>query len=223
MGKKAIDSFKMRNRRSPSGEEVDDIRTWVATNKEVNMVKFKLSVISDSDEAEEKGAEKKNEKLLVTPVKKKKDAARFNVYFDDSAINQNTETALKWFVRFNNRAPTKLEMSGIESFIQTDKSELIECSFDISSFDISEADDSFDDDSKEDGDRLVKMKASKSIKKKTSTKYELDFADKSRANGDVKQAMKWFERFNGRSANKEEQARISSFVKADQEQTIDID
>merc|ERR1712228_557312 len=162
-----------------------------------------------------KGAEKKNEKLLVTPVKKKKDAARFNVYFDDSAINQNTETALKWFGRFNNRAPTKLEMSGIESFIQTDKSELIECSFDVSSFDISKAADSFDDDSKEDGDRLVKMK--------TSTKYELDFADKSRANGDAKQAMKWFERFNGRSANKEEQARISSFVKADQEQTIDID
>jgi len=221
--KKAIDSFKMRNRRSPSGEEVDDIRSFLATNKEVNMVKFKLSVISDSDEAEEKGAEKKNEKLLVTPVKKKKDAARFNVYFDDSAINQNTETALKWFERFNNRAPTKLEMSGIESFIQTDKSELIECSFDVSSFDISKAADSFDDDSKEDGDRLVQMKTSKSIKKKTSTKYELDFADKSRANGDAKQAMKWFERFNGRSANKEEQARISSFVKADQEQTIDID
>jgi len=220
---KAIDSFKMRNRRSPSNEEIDAIKSFLATNKDTNLVQFKLSVISDSDGMEEEKAEtKKNEKLLVTPVKKKKSAARFNVYFDDKAINeQNTETALKWFERFQNREPTKLEMIGIEQFIQTDKSKLIECEFEVSPFDISKADDLYDDDCKE--MESLKMKTSKAVKKKTSTTYTLDFADKSRSNGDAKQALKWFERFNGRSANKEEQAKISQFVKADNEQTIDID
>merc|ERR1712154_157303 len=117
---KAIDSFKMRNRRSPSNEEIDAIKSFLATNKDTNLVQFKLSVISDSDGNEEEKAEtKKNEKLLVTPVKKKKSAARFNVYFDEKS--GDTETALKWFNRFQNREPTKLEMRGIEQFIQTDK------------------------------------------------------------------------------------------------------
>merc|ERR1712207_32167 len=79
---KAIDSFKMRNRRSPSNAEIEGIKAFLATNKDTNLVQFKLSVISDSDsEQEEKAVAKKAEKLLVTPVKKKKSAARFNVYF----------------------------------------------------------------------------------------------------------------------------------------------
>merc|ERR1712217_627599 len=135
---KAIDSFKMRNGRSPSNAEVEGIKAFLCTSKDTNLVQFKLSVISDDDEAANaKAEEKKNEKLLVTPVKKKKSAARFNVYFDDKKddeISRDTQTALKWFSRFNNRKPTKLEMSGIESFIQTDKSELIECEFEVSAF-----------------------------------------------------------------------------------------
>merc|ERR1711997_814716 len=73
---KAIDSFKMRNRRSPSNAEIDAIKSFLATNKNTNLVQFKLSVISDSDGMEEEKAErKKNEKLLVTPVKKKKECS----------------------------------------------------------------------------------------------------------------------------------------------------
>merc|ERR1711933_65061 len=223
---KAIESFKMRNRRNPTSEEVEGIEAFLSTNKDTSLVQFKLSVISDEDEEEAKEKEeKKNEKLLVTPVKKKKDAARFNVYFDDKEVN--TETALKWFERFTNRKPTQLEMSGIESFIRTDKSELIECEFEVSAFDISKAESQLfdDDDSKySDEERALKMKTSKAVKKKTSTTYTLDFADKSvRESGDVKQALKWFERFNSRQANKEERARISQFVKADNEQIINID
>merc|ERR1712154_540866 len=220
---KAIDSFKMRNRRSPTSAEVEGIEAFLSTNKDTSLVQFKLSVISDEEEQEQK--KKKNEKLLITPVKKKKDAARFNVYFDDKEVN--TETALKWFERFNNRKPTKLEMSGIESFIRTDKSELIECEFEVSAFDISKAESQlFDDDDCKysDEERALKMKTSKAVKKKTSTTYTLDFEDKSmRESGDVKQALKWFERFNSRQANKEERARISQFVKADNEQMINID
>merc|ERR1712048_450685 len=220
---KAIESFKMRNRRSPTSSEVEGIEAFLSTNKDTSLVQFKLSVISDEDD--EVKEEKKNEKLLVTPVKKKKDAARFNVYFDDKEVN--TETALKWFERFTNRKPTQLEMSGIESFIRTDKSELIECEFEVSAFDISKAESQlFDDDDCKysDEERALKMKTSKAVKKKTSTTYTLDFADKSmRESGDVKQALKWFERFNSRQANKEERARISEFVKADNEQIINID
>merc|ERR1711902_472277 len=71
---KAIESFKMRNRRSPTSAEVEGIEAFLSTNKDTSLVQFKLSVISDEDD-EVKESEKKNEKLLVTPVKKKKDAA----------------------------------------------------------------------------------------------------------------------------------------------------
>jgi len=219
---KAIESFEMRNRRSPSSAEVEGIKAFLSTSKDTKLVQFKLSVISDEEEKDAK----KNEKLLVTPVKKKKSAARFNVYFDDKSLDQSAETALKWFERFNSRKPTSLEMSGIESFLQTDKSELIECEFEVSAFDMSKAeeDDSFDDDSKEAEEDLLKMRTSKAVKKKTSTTYTLDFADTTtRESGDAKQALKWFERFNSREANKEERARIAAFVKADNEQIIDID
>merc|ERR1712019_212067 len=156
---KAIESFKMRNRRNPTSAEVEGIEAFLSTNKDTSLVQFKLSVISEDEEQKE---EKKNEKLLVTPVKKKKDAARFNVYFDDKEVN--TETALKWFERFTNRKPTQLEMSGIESFIRTDKSELIECEFEVSAFDISKAESQlFDDDDCKysDEERALKMKTSK--------------------------------------------------------------
>merc|ERR1711902_388451 len=223
---KAIDSFKMRNRRSPSSEEIEGIKAFLATNKDTNLVQFKLSVISDSDseQKEEKAAvARKAEKLLVTPVKKKKSAARFNVYFADkesAEINRNKETALKWFERFANRKPSKMEMSGIEQFIKTDSAELIECEFEVKPFD---TDALYDDDSKEDvmDDRSLRMKTSKAVKKKTSTKYMLDFADGQ--SGDHEQALKWFQRFNGREANQEEQEKISQFIKADNEETIDID
>jgi hypothetical protein len=217
---RAVDSFKMRNRREPSGEEVDAIAQFLATDKQTNLVQFKLSVISDSDAPNDvvlSDAEKTNEKVLVTPVKKKKSAAQFNVYFDDKS---NKETALKWFERFNNRKPSELEMSGIEQFIGADnKSELIECEFEVSSYDESK----YDDDSKESDEQRLKMTTSKVAKKKSSTTYTLDFAGQSRLSGDAQPALQWFQRFNGRAPNKSEQAQINAFVQADSEQTIDID
>merc|ERR1712241_970093 len=86
---KAIESFEMRNRRSPSSAEVEGIKAFLSTSKDTKLVQFKLSVISDEEEKDAK----KNEKLL----------------------DQSAETALKWFERFNSRKPTSLEMSGIES------------------------------------------------------------------------------------------------------------
>merc|ERR1712154_288412 len=203
------------------GEEVDAIANFLSTDKKTNLVKFKLSVISDSDASNENETEqeakeeKKAEKVLVTPVKKKKSAARFNVYFDDKVDKQ---PAFKWFERFHGRKPSQLEQAGIEQFIKTDKSELVECEFEVNSYDESK----YDDDRKE-SEQLMKMTTSKAIKGKTFTAYALDFAEHSRESGDAKQALKWFQRFNGRMPTKEEQAAISNFVKADNEETIDID
>merc|ERR1712154_393284 len=202
------------------GEEVDAIANFLSTDKKTNLVKFKLSVISDSDASNENETEqeakeeKKAEKVLVTPVKKKKSAARFNVYFDDKVDKES----FKWFERFHGRKPSQLEQAGIEQFIRTDKSELVECEFEVNSYDESK----YDDDRKE-SEQLVKMTTSKAIKGKTFTAYALDFAEHSRESGDAKQALKWFQRFNGRMPTKEEQAAISNFVKADNEETIDID
>jgi len=220
---KAIDSFKMRNQREPSGEEVDAIAKFLSTDKKTNLVKFKLSVISDSDASNEEEAkpsvsEKKAEKVLVTPVKKKKSAAQFNVYFDDKVDEQ---PAFKWFERFHGRKPSALEQKGIEQFIKTDKDSLVECEFEFNMNSVYD-ESKYDDDYKA-SDKQVPMTTSKAVKGKTFTAYALDFAEQSRESGDAKQALKWFQRFNGRMPTKEEQVQISNFIKADNEETIDID
>merc|ERR1711977_682192 len=55
----------------------------------------------------------------------------------------------------------------------------------------------YDDDYKA-SDKQVPMTTSKAVKGKTFTAYALDFAEQSRESGDAKQALKWFQRFNGR-------------------------
>eukprot|EP01083_Nonionella_stella_P158447 515792_1 len=62
-------------------------------------------------------------KVLVTPVKKKKTAARYNVYFENDAADKehNEKLALKCFNRFNNREPTQLELAAIQQFIKSDQ------------------------------------------------------------------------------------------------------
>jgi len=133
---------------------------------------------------------------------------------------ENEAAAIKWFARFNNRKPTAIELKRIQSFVKHDKSELIECEFDVNV--------GTNDDCKsmevENDQEPVKMRTYESIKKGKSTKYTLDFVDEeSRTKGNNKHAQKWFELFNRRKPNKEEQAAISNFVKADMNQMIDID
>merc|ERR1712176_704419 len=99
------------------------------------------------------------------------------------------------------------ELKDIQQFVKHDKTDLIECEFDV--------------------DVSVGVKTSGVQEKKgKSTKYNLDFADdEARTKGNEQQAAKWFEIFNKRKPNKEEQAQIANFVKADmeKEEVIDID
>merc|ERR1711997_837882 len=139
---KAIDSFKIRNRREPNKLELFSLQQFITTsNKDTSLIQFKLSQVDNGDDSDnnEYDEEEKEEilatkskqttpsKVLVTPIKKKKSAARYNVYFNDenkSKQNRNKKLAIKWFKRFNDRNPTEQELNGIQQFVNADKSEL---------------------------------------------------------------------------------------------------
>merc|ERR1711997_1422569 len=141
---KAIDSFKIRNRREPNKLEIFSLKQFITTsNKDTSLIQFKLSQVDNGDDSdnneydeEENLATKSKQttpsKVLVTPIKKKKSAARYNVYFNDenkSKQNRNNKLAIKWFKRFNDRNPTEKELNGIQQFVNADKSELTECEY----------------------------------------------------------------------------------------------
>eukprot|EP01084_Bolivina_argentea_P097391 175073_1 len=148
------------------------------------------------------------------------------MYLDDEFdVTKNEKIAIKWFSRFNNRKPTKEEQENIKQFVKADKSGLTVCNFNVAIN---------DDDCKdtEEDDKMFKMKMKKKsiVKKNNSTKYTLNFdGDNEKEDGDTKQATKWFKRFNNRNPTKDEQEKIKSFIKDDQDtitsvvDTIDVD
>jgi hypothetical protein len=249
---RAIASFRLRNKREPNAVEIAKIKRFISTsqNAATNLVQFKLSVVSDDDVEDAvipRDEEEKDEivraggytrggrggvagkapttpsKVLVTPVKKKKTAARYNVYFDSASKSdedKNEKQAMKWFQRFNNRKPTELELAGIRQFIKADKSQLTECEYEVPVFDGDDRKDTEEDD-KVVG--LRRMKQNSVIKKgNKATGYTLDFKDE-RENGDEKAARKWFQRFNNRKPTASEVDKIRQFIKADNDDTVDID
>eukprot|EP00488_Nonionellina_sp_1-RS-2012_P003557 TRINITY_DN75_c0_g1_i1.p1 TRINITY_DN75_c0_g1~~TRINITY_DN75_c0_g1_i1.p1 ORF type:complete len:257 (+),score=81.01 TRINITY_DN75_c0_g1_i1:1081-1851(+) len=221
----AIASFKMRNKRDPTSIEMHRLKKFLKIEKETSVIEFKLSQREQKYERQQTEPRERKEsvlmhsKVLVTPVKKKKFAARYNVYFEDDEVDQekNERMAIKWFKRFNNRQPTKLESAGIKQFIKSEKTQLTELEYDVPIADDckqTELDDAI----------LKKLKTDCVVKKKLSTKYTLNFDDKQeRQNGDEKQANKWFKRFNNRDPTQFEQENIKQFIKADKTDTIDID
>ena len=267
---KAISTFKLRNKREPNLIEINKIKQFITPKPTNNLIEFKLSVISDSDNEDIDGdinvdhdVEEKQDvlitttkthisksskigpttpsKVLVTPVKKKKSAAKYNVYFDHTdELNQkkNEEQALKWFKRFNHRSPNELELAGIKQFVAADKSQLREVEYDVPvdlkdlmvDTNVDDRKDTEEDDSKETSTMMktkkLKFKEKNIVKKDNrSTKYTLNFDDEDeRVGGDKQQALKWFKRFNNRQPNKDEIEQIEQFVQADaDEMTIDID
>eukprot|EP01084_Bolivina_argentea_P020916 38852_1 len=225
----AIKSFKMRNNRQPTKFEINRLKNFLSTNNKTTLVRFKLTVIDDDDDEEEDDDEKKSEipkqksktistRLLVTPVKKKKNSAKFNVYFKDKFDANKTENqAIKWFERFNNRKPNKIELNLIKQFIKSDNEELKEYEYDIP---IS------DDDSNNYIMKKINYETdiNSVVEKRSSTKYTLNFNDQTeRKNGNKKQAIKWFTRFNNRNPTEDEKQNINQFIQNDDQDTIDID
>jgi len=222
--KAAMASFEMRNKSKPNAFHIHGIEKFLATDKDTKLIQFKLSQTDktmDHDDDEKESMESKA-KVLITPVKEKKSSAVYNVYFDDKQ-EKNEDAAIKWFARFNNRKPTAMELKRIQQFIKHDKSELIECEFDLNNFEM--MDDCKMKEEDDDDNKLLKMKTSFAVKKEKATMYTLDFVDEEmRVSGNEKAALKWFEIFNKRKPNKDEQTAISNFVKADMnDQMINID
>merc|ERR1711997_732107 len=234
---KAIDSFKIRNRREPNKLEIYSLKQFITTsNKETSSIQFKLSQVDDDSDNEYDQEEKAEiletekfrttkpkqttpSKVLVTPIKKKKSAARYNVYFNNNNKlneNRNNKLAIKWFKRFNDRNPTEKELDGIQQFINADKSGLTECEYNVPI--------DCDDNKESDNYKTDKFVVNK---KNKSTKYTLNFNYDQNAgqSGNEKQAIKWFKVFNNRNPTDYEIKQIQQFVQTDNEQDaiIDID
>jgi len=163
-------------------------------------------------------------KVLVSPLMEKKTAKRFNVYFEKSKYSQKEteEIAIKWFNRFNKREPAEEELSKIRSFIEKD-ADLEEQEFMVGAKTLNFED--IDDDLKEE-EAPISMAATTTgvVTKERATKYTLNFDDdEKREDGDEEQAIKWFKRFNNREPSKEECHQIKQFVKADEDEMIDIE
>lgn len=221
----AIKSFKMRNNREPTKFEINRLKQFLFTENKTTSVQFRLEVVDSEDDEKkvefdrEKGSKTTTpSRLLVTPVKKKKNAAKFNVYFGDkSEANKTEKQAVTWFERFNNRKPSDIELNLIKQFVKSDADELKEYEFDIP---IS------DDDSKDYINKKINYETdiNSVVEKKTSTKYTLNFNNETeRKNGSKKQAIKWFKRFNNREPTDNEKKSINHFIQNDVEDTIDID
>jgi len=216
----AIASFKMRNKCEPNALQVNEMKQFVATHKATTKIDFQMK----EDEEVGNVTETANKsKVLITPEKTKNGSSAYNVYFDVTPA-ENEEAAIKWFNRFNNRKPNAMELKDIQQFVKHDKTDLIECEFDVETA-VKSSDDSKSNEV--DATSALDMKTSGVEEKKgKSTKYNLDFVDdEARTKGNNQQAAKWFEIFNKRKPNKEEQAQIANFVKADmeKEEVIDID
>jgi len=237
----AIDTFKLRNKREPNAVEISKIKQFISTKPTNNLIEFKLSVVSD-EENDGDNDEKRSEilkpitktgpttpsKVLVTPVKEKKTSKRYNVYFGDDELDQkkNEAAALKWFKRFNHRSPNELETAGIKQFVAADKSQLKEVEYEVAvDFDKLVRDDDRKETEEDDSlQRRLKFNEKDIIKKKNkSTKYTLNFDNEDeRENGNEREALKWFKRFNNRQPNKSEIDQIKSFVQADAENAVDV-
>jgi len=208
--KNAIRGFKIRNGREPTKLEINDLQ------------KFLTVPVEEEDEADE--ASCSPSKVLVTPVKEKKNSVRMNVYLEGSRYSQekSEKLAIRCFKKFNQRDPNEEELAKIKSFVKTDSDLLIEQTYLVSD----KATSVVLDDEKE-MEIPVRTTTKGIVSKKSATGYLLDFDDAmKREHGDATMATKWFERFNHREPTEEEVEQIKQFVAATdgaQDEMIDID
>lgn len=210
--KKAVKGFKLRNGRQPTKTEVNDLKKFLAVR----------SVVEEEEKPKE--ASRSPSKVLVTPVKEKKNSVRLNVYLEGSRYSQgkSEELAIRCFKKFNKRDPNEEELAKIKSFVKTDN-DLIEQTYLVMGKEGSVV----LDDEKE-MDIPIESATKNMVSKKSATGYLLDFEDEAmREHGDEKMATKWFKRFNHREPDQEEIEQIKQFVAtndgAQEDEIIDID
>ena len=173
-------------------------------------------------ECEEEKVSRSPSKVLVTPVKTKKNSVRLNVYLEGSRYSEeeSEKLAVQCFKKFNKREPSEEELIKIRTFVKTD-TELKEQVYLVPE---KMTDEAVLDDEKE-IEILVRAATTGMVSKKGAMGYLLDFEEESkREQGDEKMAAKWFKRFNNRDPNEEELEQMKQFVQVnEQEEIIDID
>jgi len=218
----AVAFFRSINQREPSAAELHRMKLFLSVPNGV--VDDAPTAIDRAENAESRSPSAPS-KVLVTPIKEKKNAKKFNVYLEDSTLSaEDTEQlAIKWFQRFNKREPSEEDLAKIRTFVQTD-SDLTEQVYLVPDG----KGDTVDDDEKND-DTPPAPTTKRAVTKKAATGYTLDFEEETqRKHGDEKMATKWFKRFNNRDPDDEELAQIKHFVladgrAADEEEMVDID
>jgi len=217
----AVAFFRSINKREPTPLEVRRMKLFLSVPNEVG---DDAPTANDREENAESRSPSAPSKVLVTPIKEKKNAKKFKVYLEDSTLSQEDteQIAIKWFHRFNKREPAEEDMAKIRAFIQTD-SDLTEQVYLVA--DGKGA--AIDDDAKNDTQSAATTK--RLVTKKAATGYTLAFDEAAqREHGDEKRATQWFKRFNNRDPDDEELAQIKQFVQADgltadEEEMVDID
>jgi len=212
--KNAVKAFTLRNGRRPTKPEVHDLKKFLAVR----------AVVEEEEEQAPKEASRSSSKVLVTPVKEKKNSVRLNVYLEGSRYSQqkSEELAIRCFKKFNKRDPNEEELAKIKSFVKTDN-DLIE-----QTYLVMDKEGSVVLDDEKEMDIPIESATKNIVSKKSATGYLLDFEDEAmREHGDEKMATKWFKRFNHREPDQEEIEQIKQFVAtndgAQEDEIIDID
>lgn len=206
--KRAMQGFKVRNHREANISECKRMAEFLAVpNQLVNEEEIHIRAPVDIATKRTEGT------VFVSELTDKPASRGYNIYWNRNQQG-NVDAAIRLFQKSNNREPGAIEVSKIKAFMKV-RSGLSEQSFVVSE----EQTFLFDDDTME-----IKVRPKAVVTKKAATGYTLNFDDdEKREQGDEEQAIKWFKRFNKREPSAEESQQIKQFMKADEEEMIDIE
>merc|ERR1719474_1514888 len=194
--KRAMQGFKVRNHREANIAECKRMAAFLQVPSE-------LVDEQDIQKSVAIATTRTSSKVFVSAVTQKQSSSTFSVYLRNDQQG-NVDSAIQLFQRANGREPDSIEVSKIKSFLKMES-------------DLSEQ--AFSDERRE-----TVVSSNGVVTKKTATGYTLNFDDEQkREQGDEEEAIKWFKRFNKREPNAEESQQIKQFIKADEEEIIDIE
>jgi len=201
--KRAMQGFKVRNHREANIAECKRMAAFLQVPSE-------LVDEQDIQKPVAIATTRTRSKVFVSAVTRKQTSRAFSVYLN-SDRRGNVDSAIHSFQRSNGRKPDSVEVSKIKAFLKME-SDLSEQAFVLSA----QQPLVFSDE--------IGAGTSGVVTKKTATGYTLNFEDdEKRDRGDEDEALKWFKRFNKREPSAEESQQIKQFIKADEEEMVDIE
>jgi len=125
----AVKWFERFNKRQPSEEEKEQIRSFIAKDAPSDLTeqRFLVDSINDDDDLKESDDEMmvidSAKKCVTKKVVTKKAATGYTLNFEDDEKRDigDEEEAMKWFKRFNHREPSNEEKQQIKQFVKGDQ------------------------------------------------------------------------------------------------------